>query len=386
VLLGSLTAFGPLSVDMYLPALPHIASELDAGPASIQLTLTAVLAGLALGQLVAGPVSDALGRKRPLLVGVAAYAAASLLCAVAPSAPALVGLRFVQGLAGSAGVVIARAIVRDLYAGDAAARVFSILVLVMGAAPVLAPTLGAQVLRVAGWRAIFVVLAVIGILLVLAVAGGLDETHAAERRAIGGVVETLGTMRRLLADRSFLGYALTGGFGFGALFAYISGSSFVLERVYGLSPQRFGLFFAINAAGFVVMAQVNARIVGRAGARRLLAIGLASGAAGALALLVVAATHAGGLAGILPCLFVVQTSLGLVLPNSTALALTDHPAVAGSASALLGVLQYAVGAVAAPIVGVAGTSSALPMSVVIALLASSAVVAWLALVRGTAAT
>jgi DHA1 family bicyclomycin/chloramphenicol resistance-like MFS transporter len=386
VLLGSLTAFGPLSVDMYLPALPHIASELDAGPASIQLTLTAVLAGLALGQLVAGPVSDALGRKRPLLVGVAAYAAASLLCAVAPSAPALVGLRFVQGLAGSAGVVIARAIVRDLYAGDAAARVFSILVLVMGAAPVLAPTLGAQVLRVAGWRAIFVVLAVIGILLVLAVAGGLDETHAAERRAIGGVVETLGTMRRLLADRSFLGYALTGGFGFGALFAYISGSSFVLERVYGLSPQRFGLFFAINAAGFVVMAQVNARIVGRAGARRLLAIGLASGAAGALALLVVAATHAGGLAGILPCLFVVQTSLGLVLPNSTALALTDHPAVAGSASALLGVLQYAVGAVAAPIVGVAGTSSALPMSIVIAVLASSAVAAWLALVRGTAAT
>jgi DHA1 family bicyclomycin/chloramphenicol resistance-like MFS transporter len=386
VLLGSLTAFGPLSVDMYLPALPHIASELDAGPASIQLTLTAVLAGLALGQLVAGPVSDALGRKRPLLVGVAAYAAASLLCAVAPSAPALVGLRFVQGLAGSAGVVIARAIVRDLYAGDAAARVFSILVLVMGAAPVLAPTLGAQVLRVAGWRAIFVVLAVIGILLVLAVAGGLDETHAAERRAIGGVVETLGTMRRLLADRSFLGYALTGGFGFGALFAYISGSSFVLERVYGLSPQRFGLFFAINAAGFVVMAQVNARIVGRAGARRLLAIGLASGAAGALALLVVAATHTGGLAGILPCLFVVQTSLGLVLPNSTALALTDHPAVAGSASALLGVLQYAVGAVAAPIVGVAGTSSALPMSIVIAVLASSAVAAWLALVRGTAAT
>jgi len=371
LILGALSAFAPLSIDMYLPALPALGRGFGASASQAQLTLSACLIGLALGQMIAGPLSDALGRRRPLLVGVAAYTAASLLCVIAPSVGALVLLRFIQGLAGAAGIVIARAVVRDRYTGIAAARYFSLLMLVNGLAPVLAPVLGGQLLRITSWRGVFVTLALIGVLLLLATARGLSETLAPADRHTGGLPATLATFRRLLADRSFVGYALSSGCAFAAMFAYIAGSPFVLQDIYGVSPQLFSVVFGINALGLVAASQVNGRLVGRAPLRHLLAVGVGLTALGGLALLVVVVGHV-GLIGVVPALFVVVSSQGIVLPNATTLALSGDPRTAGSASALLGVLQYGIGAVAAPLVGIGGTSSALPMAVVIAVLASAA--------------
>ena len=380
VLLGALSAFGPLSIDMYLPGLPELRRELVTGASPAQLTLSACLLGLALGQLVVGPVSDARGRRGPLLVGLAGYAVASLLCAAAPSIAALIALRFVQGFAGAAGIVIARAIVRDLHSGVAAARFFSLLMLVNGLAPILAPVFGGQLLRVTSWRGVFVALAVIGVALLLGSATGLAETVPPERRQTGGVRETLRTFRRLLGDRRFVGYALSAGLAIAAMFAYISGSPFVLQEIHGVSPQLYSLMFGVNALGLVVTGQINGRLVGRVPLTRLLAGGLAATATGGVALLVIVAGGI-GLAGILPALFLVVASMGFVLPNATALALSAHPRTAGSASALIGVLQYATGAAAAPLVGVAGEGTALPMAVVIAALGVAALTAFFLLAQ-----
>jgi DHA1 family bicyclomycin/chloramphenicol resistance-like MFS transporter len=372
LILGSLTALAPLSIDLYLPALPELTRDLDASASEGQLTLTACLAGLALGQLVSGPLSDRFGRRPPLLVGLAVYTAASFACAFAPSLWVLVALRLVQGLAGAAGIVIARAIVRDLRSGAAAARIFSYLILVTGLAPILAPIIGAQLLRVTSWNGLFVALAIVGLALLLATAVGLDETLPASRRSTGSVGETVRTSVGLLRDQVFLGYALVLGLVFGEMFSYIAGSPFVLQDIYGLSPQQFGGVFALNALGLVVAGQINAVLVGRVAPARLLALGVAVSAAGGLCLLAVVLAGI-GLAGILPCLFAVVASLGLVIPNGTALALTDYPHVAGSASAVLGMLQFLIGAMVAPLVGLAGAESAVPMAVAIAVLAVASI-------------
>ncbi len=351
--LGALSAFGPLSLDMYLPAFPSLATDLSATASQVQLTITACVVGLATGQLLAGPLSDRFGRKRPLLVGVALYAVASLLCAVAPDIWTLTAARVLQGLAGSAGIVLSRAIARDLHSGPALARFFSLLLLVNGLAPILAPLLGAQVLRVTSWRGVFVVLAVIGALLWLATALVLHETLPSERRRPGGVRATVQTFGTLLGDRAFVGIALTSGFVFGAMFAYIAGSSFVLQGEYGLSQQQFALVFGSNAACLVTAAQVSARLVGRVGPERILALGVATSVLGAAGL-VLAVTTGAGLPAVLPSLAVVVASVGLVAPNAAALALADHPEAAGSASALLGVSQYLLGGLLAPVVGLGG--------------------------------
>lgn len=382
-ILGALSAFGPLSIDMYLPALPSLARDFGAGDAQVQLTLSACLLGLALGQTIAGPISDELGRLRPLLVGLSAYAFASLLCVFAPSVFALILLRFVQGLAGAAGIVIARAIVRDLHTGVAAARFFSLLMLVNGLAPILAPICGGLLLRFTSWRGIFVILAVIGALLLLAAATGLSETLPPGHRQSGGVRATITTFRHLLASRSFVGYALSCGLAFAAMFAYISGSPFVLQGIYGISPQLFSVIFAMNALGLVTASQVNGRLVGRVPPGRLLAAGLIANAIGGAALLSVVSIGGIGLVGILPSLFVVVSSLGFVMPNATTLALSGQPRTAGSASALLGVLQYAIGATVAPLVGAFGTGTALPMAVVIAALGISALLVFVLLGRSS---
>jgi DHA1 family bicyclomycin/chloramphenicol resistance-like MFS transporter len=384
IILGALSAFGPLSIDMYLPALPALGRDFGASASETQLTLSACLIGLALGQMIAGPISDALGRRRPLLVGVAAYALASLLCVVAPSIGALVGLRLVHGFAGAVGIVIARAVVRDLYSGVALARFFSLLMLVNGLAPILAPVIGAQLLNFTSWRGVFVTLGVAGALLFFA-ATRLRETLPPGSRQTGGIPATLTTFRRLLTDRSFVGYALAGGLAFAGMFAYISGSPFVLQGIYGVSPQGFSVFFATNALGLVVAGQINGRLVGRVPVARLLAVGLIGTAGGGMALLVVVLLGV-GLVGILPALFLVVASLGFVFPNATTLALARHPRTAGSASALLGVLQYAVGAVAAPLAGLSTGLSALPMAVVIATMSLSALLTFLLLPARGAAT
>jgi DHA1 family bicyclomycin/chloramphenicol resistance-like MFS transporter len=368
LVLGSLTAFGPLSIDMYLPGLPAMAHSLNASASEAQLTLTACLVGLALGQLLAGPLSDRLGRRRPVIVGVAAYSLASLFCALSPTVHVLTGLRLIQGLAGAAGIVISRAAVRDLYSGVEAARFFSILMLVNGLAPILAPVIGGQLLKVTSWRGVFVTLAAIGVVLLAGAIAGLPETLPPERRRGDGLRATLATMRALTRDHVFLGYAIAAGLSFAAMFAYIAGSPFVLEDIYGVSPQVFSAIFAANALGIVLVSQLNHRLLTRFTPRALLSMALSAAAAAGIALLTVVLVGGLGVWAVLVPLFVVVSAVGAVMPNSTALALTDHPEAAGSASALLGMLQFVIGAGVAPLVGVAGKHTAVPMAALIALL------------------
>jgi DHA1 family bicyclomycin/chloramphenicol resistance-like MFS transporter len=376
-ILGALTAIGPVSIDMYLPALPSLTRDLSASPSLVQLTLTACLVGLAVGQVVAGPISDAWGRRRPLLGGVAVYTVASVLCAAAPSVEALIALRLVQGAAGAAGIVIARAVVRDLYEGAAAARFFALLMVVAGAAPVLAPVIGGQLLRVTSWQGVFAVIAALGALLVAAAGLGLRETLPRERRQTGGFPETLRTFGRLWADRVFVAYALSGGLAFAAMFAYIAGSPFVIQDIHGVSPQGFSLVFAVNGLGIVAAGLVSGRLAGRVAPTRLLAAGFGLSLIGGASLLL--AILAGlGLAALLPALFAVVSSIGLIMPNLAALALSRRPShEAGSASALLGLAQFVIGGAAAPLVGVAGEETAVPMGIVIAALAGGAMLTFL---------
>jgi DHA1 family bicyclomycin/chloramphenicol resistance-like MFS transporter len=353
-ILGGLSAFGPLSMDMYLPGLPSLTRDFGASASTGQLTLTACMLGIAGGQLFTGPLSDTLGRRRPLLAGLLGYILASLACAAAPSIWTLIVLRFVQGTLGGAGLVIARAIVRDIFSGAEAARVFALLMAVMGVAPVFAPLVGGQALAITSWRGIFVVLAAIGVPLLLTTVVWLPETLRATVRTFG----------RLLADRSFIVPASSFGLAAAVLFAYIAGSSFVLEDVYGVSPQVFSLVFAVNSAGLIGMSQLGGRLVGRFGPASLLRFGLTGVAVGSAATLIVTLAHA-GLAPLLVSLFVILSFNGLVFPNATAISLADQEGALGSASALLGVGQFGTGALIAPLVGLAGTSDAVPMAVLI---------------------
>jgi MFS transporter, DHA1 family, multidrug resistance protein len=381
LILGALSAIGPLSIDMYLPALPGLTRDLSAGASLVQLTLTAVLIGLATGQVLAGPVSDTWGRKRPMFAGIVAYTFASLACAVAPDVRLLIALRLVQGMAGAACIVIARAMVRDMYAGPAAARFFSLLMLVNGVAPVAAPVIGGQVLRITSWRGVFAVLTVLGAAMTVSLLG-LRETLPREDRHPGGLRAALRTYRELCADRAYVGYALSAGLAFAAMFAYISGSPFVVQDIYGLSPQAFSLVFAVNAVGLVAFSQVSGYLSGRVAMTTLLRTGMAIGLAGGVLLMV--AVFAGfGLPGVLPALFLVVAPIGLTMPNSVALGLSGRPAnIAGSASALFGLTQFVIGGVMAPLVGVAGSHSAVPMALVIGVSEAAAVTVLLALARG----
>ena len=373
VILGGLAAFAPLSFDMYLPAFPELATDFGTSASAIQLTLTSCLVGVAVGQLVFGSLSDARGRRGPLLVGLVVYTVASALCALAPDALTLAGLRFVQGFAAGAAVVASRAVVRDLHSGTAAARFFSSLMLVNGLAPVLAPSIGSAVLEVTTWEGIFLVLAATGVLLVGAVALGLPETLPRERRREAGLRRVLAGFGEPLRDRWFVGHALALGLAVSGVFAYIAGSSFVLQDVYGLSPRQFGLVFGVNGLGILVCGQLNRLLLRWTEPRRILLAGLgASAVAGVGVLAAIAADAPLGL--VLAPLFVGVATIGFVMPNATALALTNHPHVAGSASALIGTTQFAIAAVVAPLVGIAGRDTALPLGIALAVLGTAALV------------
>ncbi len=366
MLLGALTTFGPLSMDLYLPGMPAMTDDLSASPSQAQLTITAFMIGMAAGQLLAGPVSDALGRRRPLLAGLAVYAATSALCALAPSIATLVALRVAQGVAGATGIVIARAMVRDRTGGGSdTARVFAMLMLVMGVAPMVAPIAGGLLLEVTDWRGTFGVLGLIGAGLLAAALLQAPETLPPDRRRRGGLAATRGALGELLHDRAFVAYALCLGLSFGTLTAYLAGASFLLEDVHGLSPLEFGLVFAVNALGMVLAAQLSARLVTGVGPRRMLAAGLAVGALAGTAFL--AATLAGaGLAVLLACLWALIASRGIVNPNAQALALSEYPHAAGTAAGLMGVAQFGIGGLAAPLAGIGGAEATLPMAVLMA--------------------
>lgn len=381
IVLGSLIALGPLSIDMYLPAFPQLASDLQTSEAAVQLTLTGMLGGLAFGQLVIGPLSDAFGRRRPLLTGLVVHALASVLCALAPNIYVLSGVRVLQGFAGAAISVVALATVRDLFSGIAVARTMSRLMLVIGLAPIVAPSIGGFMLSVTDWRGIFVVLGAAAVVLVLVAVLGLRETLPVERRRSARLRPTLRTYRTLFRDRTFIALVFIAGLIFASLFSYVSGASFVLQEGYGLSERSFGIVFGVNALVLTVFSQVNSALLRRFGSVDMLTAAILLAAAASALLVVAGLTGIGGLAGVLVPLMLVLGAAGLAMPNTPALALNRHGEAAGTASALLGFVQFGVGALVAPLVGVLGRTTAASMGAVMLLVTGLAAVLMFVLVR-----
>jgi DHA1 family bicyclomycin/chloramphenicol resistance-like MFS transporter len=375
LVLGALIALGPLTIDMYLPALPALGADLGASESAVQLTLTGTLIGLGLGQLVVGPLSDAYGRRLPLIAGTIVHITASLVCLVAPNVVVLGVLRTLQGVGAAATMVVAMAVVRDLFTGRAAATVLSRLMLVMGTAPILAPSIGAGILLTGSWRGVFAVLAALGVALLLVGIFLLKETLPPERRRTSSFRPVLSTYRMLLADRQFVVLALVAALGMSALFSYVSGSSFVLQDHFGLNQQQFGLVFALGAVALIGASQVNVVLLNRWTERQIVFGALGAALVFGAVLIVMAASEVGGLAGFLVPLLLVLAAVGFVLPNAPALALSRHGEAAGTAAALLGAAQFGLGALIAPVVGVLGNDGpamALTMT-------GGVLIAWLAL-------
>jgi DHA1 family bicyclomycin/chloramphenicol resistance-like MFS transporter len=364
LVLGALSAFGPLAIDFYLPSFPALALAFATDVEHVQLSLAVYFVGLAIGQLVYGPLADRFGRRIPLLVGVTLFSLASLACALAPSLEWLVAARFIQALGGCAGMVVSRAVVRDLCDPINSAKVFSQLMLVMGLAPILAPLAGGLLLRTLGWPSIFISLALFSFICLLAVAKWLPETLAKEGSP-APLRGALGQYKRLFADLPFLGYALTGGCAVAGMFAYIAGSPFVFIELYGIPAEHFGWLFGSNAVGFILVAQLNAWLVARHGPAywlgKIVWFYLTCG----LVLLLVALAKPQALWPLLIPLFGCIASLGILLPNASACAMAGQGRHAGSASALLGSLQFVIAASAAAMVGVLHDGSAWPIAVVI---------------------
>jgi DHA1 family bicyclomycin/chloramphenicol resistance-like MFS transporter len=372
--LGAFVALGPLTIDMYLPALPTITDELGTTSSAVQLTLTGTLVGLALGQLVLGPLSDRFGRRRPLLAGTALHVLASLLVLLAPSVAVLGGLRVLQGVGAAAGAVIAIAVVRDLFDGRAAATMLSRLFLVLGVAPVLAPTIGGELLRFTSWRGVFALLAVYGVLLVVMGFFAVRETLPPERRSSSGVGGTLRGYGSLFRDRAYVGLVLVAGLTMAGLFAYVSGSSFVYQDEFGLDEQQFGLLFGAGAVWLIAATQLNPVLLRWFSPAQVLVAGTVAGAAAGALLLVLAATGTGGLFAVVVPLWAVLFACGLALPNAPALALSRHGDAAGTAAALLGAVQFGVGAAVSPLVGLLGNDAVAMGTVIVGSLGLAIVV------------
>jgi DHA1 family bicyclomycin/chloramphenicol resistance-like MFS transporter len=364
LILGALSAFGPLAIDFYLPSFPTLARAFSTDVEHVQLSLAAYFAGLAIGQLAYGPLADRFGRRKPLLVGVMLFSLASLACALAPSLEWLIAARFVQALGGCAGMVVSRAVVRDLCDPISSAKVFSQLMLVMGLAPILAPLAGGLLLSTLGWPSIFICLTLFSFICLLAVAWWLPETLAKDVPP-APLRGALGEYKRLFADLPFLGYALTGGFAIAGMFAYIAGSPFVFIELYGIPAEHYGWLFGSNALGFILVAQLNAWLVARHGPAYWLGKTVWFYLACGLALLLVALGKPQTLWPLLIPLFGCIASLGILLPNASACAMAGQGRHAGSASALLGSLQFVIAASAAAMVGVLHDGSAWPIAVVI---------------------
>lgn len=354
LLLGSMTALPAITTDIYLPSLPEVARDLGTTPTAVQLTMTATLLGGAVGQLVIGPLSDRFGRRRPVLVGVTLHIVMSLLCAVAPDIGALIALRALQGFFNASATVVAMAVIRDRFAGSDASRLISRLMLVIGVAPLFAPTVGGAIAGQVGWRGVFVALAVFGVGLWLVCWRRLPETLPEERRRDGGLRTALGGYRALLRDGHFVALAVLPGLGMAALFAYVVGSPFVLREQYGLTANEFALLFALNGIGLVGGAQVNASVVKRVAPIRILRVALPAVVVLAVALTVVVMADLGGLLGLLGVLFLLLSLINFIAPNASALALGRHGEMAGTAAAFIGCLQAGVAGAVSPLVGVLG--------------------------------
>ncbi len=361
VILGLLSAIGPFAIDMYLPALPSIGQDLGASTGAVQMSLMAFFLSVGFGQLIYGPLADMVGRKPPLYFGLALFALASIGCAMAPNVEMLVAFRFVQGLGACAGMVVPRAIVRDLHTGNEAAKLMSMLMLVFSVSPILAPLAGSAVTAFASWRAIFWIVMVAAILGILLLALALRETRPAEDRVESGIGSALAGYWLLLRDRHFLGLVFIGAFGISSFFAYLANSSFVLIDHYGLTPTQYSLAFSINAVSFFGFSQLNGKLGSMFGLARVMRVAVSGFAAAVVVLFLLVLSGIDGLPVIIGMLFVANGFLGLVIPASAVLALDEHGEIAGTASALMGTLQMATGAVVMAVVGLFLDGTALPM-------------------------
>lgn len=378
--LALLTAVAPMSIDMYLPGFPAIAADLGTSASGVQITMTTFLAGLAIGQLFIGPLSDGLGRRKPLLAGIVLFLIASVLCALAPNATALAFARFLQGLGGAAGLVIARAVVADGARGPAAAKLLGVLTIMSVIAPVVGPLVGGAVIAGAGWRAVFWVLAGVSVLMLVGALVWVRETLPAEARTRGGIAQTLASARVVLANRTYTGYLLTFCLGFAGLFAYIAASPFVVQNILGKSEAQFSLIFAGNAVAITATSALAAALAGKVSYRLVIGIGLAVNIVAAVGLL---ASALSGVPGVLTLVLfgVFQASLGLVFGHATTLALAQTEQHAGTGSAFLGFGQFLLAALVSPLVGIAGEGSALPMAIVMVVCAVLAAASFLAVPR-----
>lgn len=380
LLLGSLTAFGPLSMDMYLPALPIVTDDLHTTASLGQLSITACLLGLATGQLLFGPLSDIQGRRRPLVITLVIYSITSLLCAFSPNIWMFVGLRFVQGFTGAAGVVIARASARDMYVGKDLTQFIALLALVNGAAPILAPIFGGAVLNWTSWHAVFIILSLIGLVMFLSVVLFLPETLPVENRSKGGVLATIKTFRALLKDRVFMGIALAQSFVTMSMFAYIAGAPFVLQNIYGITPQQFSLIFAVNGVGIIIAAQLTGKLALKIEEATLLLAGTIVSFVGSFLLLFAILLNLSFWI-LIAALFLVVSSVGMVNTTSFSLGMQRQGNAAGSASAFLGILPFGGGALVSPLVGIGGDHTAIPMGIVIFVCSVMAILIYISMIK-----
>ncbi|MBT1089419.1 MULTISPECIES: Bcr/CflA family efflux MFS transporter [Bacillus] len=363
-LLGMLAILGPLNIDMYLPSFPEIAEDLSASASLVQLSLTACLVGLTIGQLIVGPVSDAQGRRKPLLICIFLFALSSLFCALSPNITTLVAARFLQGFTASAGLVLSRAIVRDVFTGRELSKFFSLLMVITAVAPMVAPMTGGAILLLpfATWHTIFHVLMIIGFLLVLLIALRLKETLPPEKRIPSSIGTSVKTMGSLLKDRSFMGYALTVGFIHGGSFAYVSGTPFVYQDIYGVSPQVFSILFGINGLAIISGSFIIGRFGGIIHEKSLLRIAAITAMIATAVLLTMTMIH-GPLATLVISIFIYMITIGMVLTSTFTLAMEKQGHRAGSASALLGMLPLLLGSIVSPLVGINETT-AVPMGAI----------------------
>lgn len=385
LLLGSLAALGPLTIDMYLPAFPTIASEYNTTASLVQISLTASLLGIGLGQLVIGPMSDVTGRRKPLMLFLILYFLASLACAFAPTISIFIATRFIQGFSAAAGLVLSRAMVRDLYSGRELTKFFALIMLINNLAPILAPIGGSGILSFTDWSGVFLVLSAIGILLLLIVSFKLKETLSVEKRVPNNIGQTFRNFRSLIVNRSFAGYALTQSFMVAGIFAYVSGTPFVYQNIYETTPQTFSLLFGMNGVGIMIGTQLVGRLSDRISETRFLQIGLTMSSTASIFILIAVLLHGPLISVVIPIFFFVA-SIGIISTSSFSLAMQEQGHIAGSAAALLGLLPFIMGSISAPLVGIAGEETAIPMGVTMFTASFLALTSYLLLVRKTPKT
>ena len=380
-LLSMLGILGPLNIDMYLPSFPDIASELGASASLVQLSLTACLIGFALGQVIIGPVSDAHGRRKPLLISISLFVFSTLLCALAPGITILIIGRLLQGLTASAGLVLSRAVVRDVFTGRELTKFFSLLMVINAVAPLVAPLTGGAILLLpfASWHTIFYFLSIVGLFIVLIIAIQLKETLPLEKRTPSSISYSVRTMGDLLKDRSFIGYALTVGFIHGGSFAYVSGTPFVYQGIYGVSPQIFSILFGINGIAIIMGSFIIGRLGGIVHERSLLRVAVIT-AVSATTLLLIMTIIKGPLAALVILIFIYMITIGMTLTSTFTLGMEFQGHRAGSASAVLGMLPLLFGSFVSPLVGM-DESTAVPMGAILFTTSFIGAIAFFALTR-----